>query len=92
MQDSIQLCKIRMDAAAIDSWSQMVIKQKHKAHAQGHLQRENQKLVYAEAPYSHLARYLLEEFAFGGLSATQMQQLSMMAKLDGVKHTTVDKL
>ena len=90
MQDSIQLCKIRMDAAAIDSWSQ--IAKKHKSHAQGHLQRENQKLVYAETPYSHLARYLLDEFTFGGLWATQVQQLSMIAKLDGVKHTTVDKL
>ena len=45
----------------------------------GHLQRENAQLEHAEAPYSHLARYRLEEFAFGDLSANQMQNVSMMA-------------
>ena len=42
---------------------------KHKSHAQGHLQRDQASVECEEAPYSHLARYLLEEFAFGGLSA-----------------------
>ena len=74
----------------VESWTQMV--KKHKTNAQGHLQRQNAEVDQAEAPYSHLARYLLEEFAFGGLSANQVQKLSMMAKLDGIKHTSVDKL
>ena len=60
-----------MDEQQADSWFQMV--KKHNTNAQGHLQRENAHLEHAEAPYSHLARYLLEEFAFGGLSANQMQ-------------------
>ena len=66
---------------------------KHKAQSQGHLQREQAHVeCEEEAPYSHLARYLLEEFAFGGLSANQVQKLSMMAKLDGIKHSSVGKL
>jgi hypothetical protein len=60
-----------MEAQQADSWFQMV--KKHKANAQGHLQRENAQLEHAEASCSHLARYLLEEFAFRGLSANQMQ-------------------
>ena len=62
----------------VESWTQML--KKHKTHAQGHLQRENAEVEQAEAPYSHLAGYLLEEFAFGGLSTNQIQKLSMMAK------------
>ena len=76
-----------MDAQHADSWVQMV--NKHKTNAQGHQQTESAQLEHAEAPYSHIARYLLEEFAFGGLWANQVQQLSVMAKLDGIKHTTV---
>ena len=76
------------DSGEYESWTSMAKKQ--KLHAQGHLQRE-QDLI-CEAPFSYLARYLLEEFAFGGLSAAQMQKLAMIAKQDGIKHTTVDKL
>ena len=79
-----------MEAQQADSWFQMI--KKYNTTAPGHLQRENAHLEHAEAPYSHLARYPLEEFAFGGLSANQVQQISMIAKLDGVKHTTVDIL
>ena len=61
-----------MDAQQVDSWVQMV--KKYKTHAHGHLQRENAQLEYAEAPYSHIARYMLGEFAFGGLSANQVQK------------------
>ena len=39
-------------------------------------------MEYAEAPYSHLARYLLEEFAFGGLSANHVHKLLMIACMD----------
>ena len=46
----------------------------------------------AQAEYSHLARYLLEEYAFGGISAHQVQQLAHMAHLDGLHHPDVDKL
>ena len=76
------------DSGEYESWTSMAKKQ--KLHAQGHLQRE-QDLI-CEAPFSYLARYLLEEFAFGGLSAAQVQKLAMMAKQDGIKHTFVDKL
>ena len=76
------------DSGEYESWTSMAKKQ--KLHAQGHLQRE-QDLI-CEAPFSYLARYLLEEFAFGGLSAAQVQKLAMMAKQDGIKHTSVDKL
>ena len=69
------------------SWSEMA--KKHKVHAPGHRQRE-QGVEYAEAPFSHLARYLLEEFAFGGVSANQVQQLAWMAKRDGLQHTAVN--
>ena len=79
-----------MEAQQADSWFQMV--KRHHTNAPGHLRRENAQLEDAEAPYSHLARSLLEEFAFGGLCANQMQQIPMMGKLDGIKHTTVDTL
>ena len=62
-----------MDDQQADSWVHMVKQQ--KTNAQGHLQRANAQLEHAEAPYSHLARYLLEELAFGGLSANRVQQL-----------------
>ena len=71
-----------------ESWASMAKKQ--KLHAQGHIQRE--KDLICEAPFSYLARYILEEFAFGGLSAAQVQKLAMMAKQDDIKHTSVDKL
>ena len=83
MQDFITMG----DNGEYESWTPMAKKQ--KLHAQGHLQRE-QDLI-CEAPFSYLARYLLEEFAFGGLSAAQMQKLAMIAKQDGIKHTSVDK-
>ena len=79
-----------MEAQQADSWIQMVKQFKNKSP--GHLQRENAQLEHAEAPYSHIARYLLEEFAFGGLSANQLQTCSMMATLDGIKHTIVGNL
>ena len=80
-------CTFTMDGCP--SWSEMA--KKHKLHAPGHRQRE-QSVEYAEAPFSHLARYLLEEFAFGGVSANQVQKLAWMAKRDGLQHTAVDKL
>lgn len=58
------------DSEEYESWTSMAKKQ--KLHAQGHLQRE--KDLICEAPFSYLARYLLEEFAFGGLSAAQVQK------------------
>ena len=61
-----------MDAQQVDSWVQMV--KKHTTHAQGHLQREHAQLEHAEAPDPHLARYLLDIFAFCGLLASQVQQ------------------
>ena len=67
-----------MDAQQIDSWVQMM--KKHNTHAQGHIQRENAQLEHAEAPYSHFARHILEEVAFGGLSANQVHNLTMMSK------------
>ena len=42
--------------------------------------------------YSHLARYLLEEYAFGGISANQVQKLAHVAHLDGLHHPDIDKL
>ena len=79
-------CTFTMDGCP--SWIEMAKKQ--KLHASGHRQRE-QSVEYAEAPFSHLARYLLEEFAFGGISANQVQKLAWMAKRDGLHHSFVDK-
>ena len=42
----------------VESWTQML--KKHKTYAHGHLQRENAEVEHADAPDSHLARYLLE--------------------------------
>ena len=75
MQDNLQII---MAIGHDISWAQMV--QDHKEHAQGHRKRQRASVEYAEAPYSHLARYLLEEFAFGGSSTNQVQNLSMVAK------------
>ena len=72
----------------LESWTSMAKRQ--RLHAQGHLQRE--KELTCEAPFSYLARYLLEEFAFGGLSAAQVQTLAMIAKQDCIKHSTIYKL
>ena len=71
-------------------WETMV--RRHKSQRQGYLQREKAQVEYAEAPYSHLAKYLLEAYGFGELSSVNVQQLAMMAKLDGLKHTSVEKL
>ena len=71
------------------SWEDQIKRQ--KLNAQGYRKRMVED-VCDEAPFSHLARYLLEEHAFGGLSANQVQKLAMMAKEDGVKHTSIDKL
>ena len=76
-----------MDFDEPEDWESLV--KKHKSETGGYLQRD--KAHRAEAPSSHLARYLLEEFAFGGLSANQVQQFAMMAKLDGIEHTSIDK-
>ena len=69
---------ITMDAGAShESWTSMAKKQ--KVHAQCHLQREKHLLV-DETPFLYLARYLLEEFAFVGLSAGHVQTIATMAK------------
>ena len=74
-----------------DTWSQLIKKRKHEA--QGYCQKEKamQMSILPEG-CSHLAKYLLEEYAFGGLSANQVQKLSMMAQFDGVKHPHINKL
>ena len=100
MQDNLQII---MAIGHDLSWAQMV--QDHKEHAQGHRKRQRASVEYAEASessFSYLARYLLEEFAFGILSANQVQTLSMMAKLDAHNsgctckaskvHSSLDKL
>ena len=60
----------------------------------GHVQRASvdKKCQPQVAKYSHLARYLLEEYAFGGLSANAVQKLAEMASLDGLKHPDVERL
>ena len=73
------------------AWSQLI--KKRKREAQGHCQKEKAR-QQSDLPEgcSHLAKYLLEEYAFGDLSANQVQKLSLMAKLDGVKHPHIIKL
>ena len=41
---------------------------------------------------SHLANDLFGEYAFGGLSANQVQKLTRMAQFDGDKHPHSNKL
>ena len=73
------------------AWSQLI--KKRNSEAQCHCQTEKAR-QQSDLPEgcSHLAKYLVEEYAFGGLSANQVQKLSLMAKLDGVKHTHIIKL
>ena len=84
MQDNLQIIMAKRHKYPVDlSWAQMV--KDHKVKAPGHRKRQRAGVEYAEASeasFSYLARYLLEEFAFGILSANQVQKLSMMAKLD----------
>ena len=79
-----------MDLDDPQGWEALV--RDHTSHRHGFLQREDAQVEDAEAPYLHLAKHLLEEYAFGGLSANQVQHLTMMAKLDGLKHTSVHTL
>ena len=44
------------------------------------------------AAQSHLAKYLLEDWAFGGISATQLQIIAHLAQKDGLRHPSIDKL
>ena len=46
----------------------------------------------APQPFSQLARYLLEEYAFGALSAHQVQVIAQLSKADGLSHASIDKL
>ena len=76
-----------MDFDEPEDWESLV--KKHKSETGGYLKRY--KAHRADTPCSHIARYLLEEFALGGLSANQVQQLAMITKLDGIEHTSIDK-
>ena len=65
-----------------------------RTHAQGYVQRTTalSAQLHAHPKFSHLARYLLEEYAFGGLSASQVQMISHVATQDGLSHPSADQL
>ena len=67
---------------------------KRRIGAQGYKQRQSAESAAepAQAAFSHLARHLLEEYSWGGISAHQVQQISNMARLDGLHHRDTDKL
>ena len=67
---------------------------KRKTQAQGHMQRMKAPAAAqpAQADTSLLARYLLEEYAFGGISAAQVQRIAVLARHDGIEHSHVDSL
>ena len=46
----------------------------------------------AYAEHCNLARYLLEEYAFGGISAHQVQTLALMSNMEGLDNPHVDQL
>ena len=79
-----------MDAQQADSWVQMV--KKHIKHMH--------KVIYRERMHNwNMQRHHIptlqdifwQNVAFGGLSASQVQHISMMPKLDDIKHATMDK-
>ena len=63
-------------AASSDEWHGML--KRTRTHSQGYVQRASATSVGEPAitPYSNLACYLLEEYAFGGISASQLQQIA----------------
>ena len=78
--------------ASSDEWHGML--KMTRTHSQGYVQRASATSVGEPAitPYSNLARYLLEEYAFGGISASQLQQIALMAEMDNLTHPQVVKL
>lgn len=65
-----------------------------RTKAQGHVQRASASSAPHAAPsdLSHLAPYLLEDYAFGKISAHQAQPLANIAKLASPAHPSWDKL